>query len=189
MVGGGSLQDYNHAERRLWQDAPAILAQIGVKPGGTLADIGSGDGYFSIPAAKMLEPEGSVYALDVYPEAISELNAAASAAGLANIKTTVGEAENTVMCKGCADVVLMANVLHDFTDPLAALKNARLMLKSGGRLADLDWKKKKEQLHGPPFAKRFDQQKATSLLVEAGFKVVSSALVGPFHYLLIAEPV
>jgi ubiquinone/menaquinone biosynthesis C-methylase UbiE len=173
----------------LWQDAPAILAQIGLKPGDTLVDLGSGDGYFSIPAARMVGKSGMVYALDVSAEAISELKAAASAAGLNNIQTAVGEAENTLPCEGCADVVLMANVLHDFADPVAALKNARHMLKPGGRLADLDWKKDKDQLHGPPFAKRFDQEKATAMLNRAGFKVMSSALMGPFHYLLIAEAV
>ena len=188
MAGGGSLKDYNHAERRLWQDVPAILAQIGLEPGDTLADIGSGDGYFSIPAARMVGQSGKIYALDVSAEAISELKAAASAAGLNNIQTAVGEAEKTLLCKGCADVVLMANVLHDFNNPLAALKNALLMLKPGGKLADLDWKKDKDQIHGPPFAKRFDQEKATSLLTQAGFKVISSTLVGPFHYLLLTEP-
>jgi len=187
MAGGGSLKDYNHAERRLWQDAPAILAQIGLKPGDTLADIGSGDGYFSIPAARMVSQSGKIYALDASAEAISELKAAASAASLTNIQTAIGEAETTLLCKGCADVVLMANVLHDFNDPVAALKNARLMLKPGGKLADLDWKKEREQLHGPPFAKRFNQEKATVLLIQAGFKIISSALVVPFHYLLLAE--
>ena len=189
MAGGGSLKDYNHAERHLWQDAPAILAQIGLMPGDTLVDIGSGDGYFSIPAARIVGQSGKIYALDVSAEAISKLKAAASAAGLNNIQTAVGEAKKTLLCKGCADVVLMANALHDFNDPVTALKNARLMLKSGGRLADLDWKKDKDQMHGPPFAKRFDQEKATALLTEAGFKIVSSTLVGPFHYLLVAEPV
>ena len=189
MAGGGSLKDYNHAERHLWQDAPAILAQIGLKPGDTLADIGSGDGYFSIPAARIVGQSGKIYALDVSAEAISELKAAASAAGLNNIQTTIGEAEKTLLCKGCADVVLMANILHDFADPVTALKNARLMLKPGSKLADLDWKKEREQLHGPPFAKRFNQNKATALLTEAGFKVISSTLVGPFHYLLLAGPV
>jgi len=189
MAGGGSLKDYNHAERRLWQDAQAILSQIGLKPGDTLADIGSGDGYFSIPAARIVGKTGKVYALDVSAEAIAELKEAASAAGLNNIQTAVGEAETALLCNGCAaDVVLMANVLHDFNDPVAALKNSRLILKRGGRLADLDWKKDKDQLHGPPFAKRFDQQKATSLLEQARFKVMSSTLIGPFHYLIIAEP-
>jgi ubiquinone/menaquinone biosynthesis C-methylase UbiE len=131
---------------------------------------------------------GSVLALDAYPEAISDLNAAVSAAGFANIKTTVGEAENTVLCRGCADLVLMANVLHDFNDAVAALKNARLTLKPGGRLANLDWRKESDQPFGPPFAIRFDQGKATALLEKAGFKMISSELVGPYHYLLIAKP-
>ena len=189
MAGGGSQKDYNIAERRLWQDAPAILFQIGLKPGDTLADVGSGDGYLSIPAARITGNSGKVYSIDISAENLAGLEAAASAAGLTNIQTLVGEAETTLPCRACADVVLMANVLHDFGDPVAALKNARLMLKPGGKLADLDWKKEERQMHGPPFAKRFDQAKAAALMEQAGFKVMSSALVGPFHYLIIAEPI
>ena len=188
MAGGGLLKDYNHAERRLWQDALAILSQISLKPGDTLIDIGSGDGYFSIPAARIVGETGKIYALDVSAEAISELKEAARVARLTNIQPLVGNAEKAILCEGCADVVLMANILHDFKDPVAALKSARRMLKPGGRLADLDWKKEKDQLHGPPFTRRFDQAKATSLLEQAGFKVMSSTLIGPFHYLLLAEP-
>jgi ubiquinone/menaquinone biosynthesis C-methylase UbiE len=188
VVGGGSLKDYNHAERRLWQDARSILERIGLKTGDTLADIGCGDGYFSVPAAQIVGQTGKIYALDVSHEAIAELEAAARAAGLSNIDTVVGEAEMITLCSACADVILMANVLHDFADPLAALKNALLMIKRNGRLADLDWKKEKNQLHGPPFAKRFDQGQAAGLLQTAGFKVVDQILVGPFHYLLLAEP-
>ena len=188
MAGGGSLRRYNNEGRSRWQDAPAILALIGLKPGDTMADIGAGDGYFSIPAAQIVGNSGSILALDAYPEAITALQTAASAAGFTNIKTTVGEAEKTLICTGCADIVLLANVLHDFNDPVAALKNARLMLKHSGKLADLDWKKDTDQPFGPPFAIRFNQEKAGALLEKAGFKVISSELVGPYHYLLIAEP-
>ncbi len=189
MAGGGSLKDYNHAERRLWQDASAILFQIGLKPGDTLADLGCGDGYFSIPAARIVGDSGKIYAIDISIEAISELKTGASAAGLNNIQTAVGAAESTLLCHNCADVVLLANVLHDFADPIAALKNASSMLKRGGVLANLDWKKDKGQIHGPPFTRRFDQAKASNLLQQTGFKVMSSKLAGPFHYLLIAEVV
>jgi ubiquinone/menaquinone biosynthesis C-methylase UbiE len=189
MVGGGSQKDYNLAERRLWQDAGAILSQIGLLPGSTLVDIGSGDGYFSIPAARIVGNTGRVYALDMSAENLSGLEDAIKENGLSNIQTAIGNAETTLPCEACADFVLMANVLHDFNDPVAALRNARRMLKPGGRLADLDWKKEERQMHGPRFDKRFDQQKATELLAQAGFKVMSSTLVGPFHYLIIAEPV
>jgi len=187
MVGGGSKKDYNLAERRLWQDADAILSQIGLLPGSTLVDIGSGDGYFSIPAARIVGDTGRVYSLDRSPENLSGLEEAIRENGLSNIHTTVGDAETILPCEGCADFVLMANVLHDFENPVAALKNARKMLKPGGRLADLDWKKEERQMHGPPLFKRFDQQKAAGLMEEVGFNVMSSTLVGPFHYLIIAE--
>ena len=164
---------------------PVYTACIGCD---TIADIGAGDGYFSIPAAKIVGDSGIILALDAYPEALSDLNAAALAAGLTNIKTIAGEAENSLICRNCADIVLMANVLHDFNDPVAALQNARLALKPDGRLIDLDWKKEKDQPQGPPFNIRFDQEKATALLEDAGFIVVSSELVGPFHYILVAKP-
>ncbi len=188
MTGSGSLKHYNHEGRSRWQDAHSILARIGLKSGDTLADVGAGDGYFSLPAAQIVGNSGAILAFDAYPEAITALQTAASAAGFANIKTTVGEAENTIMCTGCADIVLMANVLHDFNDPVAALKNARLMLKPAGKLADLDWKKEEGQPFGPPFAIRFDQEKSRALLEEAGFNVISSEFVGPYHYLLVANP-
>jgi ubiquinone/menaquinone biosynthesis C-methylase UbiE len=189
MVGGGSKKDYNLAERRLWQDADAILSQIGLLPGSTLVDIGSGDGYFSLPAARIVGDTGKVYALDRSPENLAGLEEAIRENGLSNIQTAVGDAETDLPCEGCADFVLMANVLHDFDNPVAALKNARKMLKPGGRLADLDWKKEERQMHGPKFEKRFDQQKAIGYMEEAGFKIMSSTLVGPFHYLIIAEAV
>jgi ubiquinone/menaquinone biosynthesis C-methylase UbiE len=189
MSGSGGLHDYNHAERRLWQDAPDILARIGLKSGDTLADIGSGDGYFSIPAAQIVAETGMVYAIDVNAQSLEELKAAARAAGLKNIKTIQGNAEDMVLCERCADYVLMANVLHDFADPGAALASARVMLKPGGKLIDLDWKKEKDQLHGPPFAKRFDEATASRLMSQAGFKILSNQFVGPFHYLITAIPV
>jgi ubiquinone/menaquinone biosynthesis C-methylase UbiE len=188
MVGGGSRTDYNQAERSLWQNPEAILLQIGLKSGDTLVDVGSGDGYFSVPAARIVGKDGKVYGLDASAENLAGLKAAIAETGLSNITPVLGEVENTLPCSSCADVALMANVLHDFKDPVAALKNAHRMLKPGGRLADLDWKKEERQMHGPPFAKRFDQAKATALINEAGFKIVSSTFAGPFHYLIIAEP-
>lgn len=182
----GWNKDYNHAERLLWQNPEVVLSQIGLKPGDTLIDLGAGDGYFSLPAARIVGETGLVYALDFSAEAIDSLKAQIAEAGLKNIKTIVGNAEGIVLCSGCVDVVLMANVLHDFEHPLKVLANARAMLKPRGVLADLDWKKEPQQIHGPPLAKRLSQDEATAILVEAGFKVVSSTLSGLFHYLILA---
>jgi ubiquinone/menaquinone biosynthesis C-methylase UbiE len=182
----GWKMDYNHAERRLWQDPEAILEVIGLKPGDTLADIGAGDGYFSLPAAKIVGAAGTVYAMDFSPEAMASLQGKATEACLKNIRPITGDVEQEIICSKCADVVLLANVLHDFLHPLRALANIKSMLKTGGTLADLDWKKEPMQAHGPPLAKRLDQDEATALLQQAGFKVTKNTLSGPFHYLLLA---
>ncbi|MCL2679226.1 MAG: class I SAM-dependent methyltransferase [Dehalococcoidia bacterium] len=188
MSVSGSRIDYNFAERRLWDDAGALLLKIGLKNGQTLVDMGAGDGYFSIPAAQMAGPKGKIYAIDSSTENLAGLERRAREAGLSNIETVIGEAEKTVPCENCADMVLIANALHDFADPLAALRNASRMLKPGGRLADLDWRKEQDRLHGPSFAKRFSQEKAELLITQAGYKILSSALTGRFHYLIVATP-
>jgi ubiquinone/menaquinone biosynthesis C-methylase UbiE len=184
----GWTKDYNHAERLLWQDASQVLSEIGIAPGVTMADIGCGDGFFSIPAARMVGETGLIYALDESTEAIASLKEKAAASGLTNLRPVIANAEKTVLCRHCADVVLMANVLHDFEEPLKALLNAHEILKPGGTLADLDWKKEAQYMHGPPFSKRLSQENVSALLSQAGFKIVKSLLSGPFHYLLLASP-
>ena len=183
----GWSKDYNHAERLLWQDPEQILAEIGLKPGDTMADVGAGDGFFAIPAAKIVGASGVIYALDSSAEAVAGLKDRARQAGLTNVRAVIGDADDTVLCRRCADVALLANVLHDFESPLKVLANIRQTLKPGGVLADLDWKKEPEQLHGPPLTKRLSQEEATALLIQANFEVIKNKLSGPFHYLLLAR--
>jgi ubiquinone/menaquinone biosynthesis C-methylase UbiE len=187
LSNNGWLKAYNYAERLLWQNPEAVLAQIGFKPGNVMADVGCGDGFFSIPAARITGPSGMIYALDSSPKAIEILQTRATEAGIYNIQARAGDAEEYVFCHHCADFVLMANVLHDFHTPLKALECARNMLKPDGKLVDLDWKKEPDQLHGPPLAKRLNQEEAAVLLQQAGFKVTLNTLSQPFHYLLLAE--
>lgn len=177
---------HDEAERRNWQNPEAILTEAGLKPGMTFVDIGCGDGFFALPAARMAGSSGRVYGLDADGESINELLEKAAKEGLKNIKAQAGAAEETIVCEGCADIVFFGICLHDFDNPAIVLQNARHMLKKGGRLADVDWKKEPMAL-GPPLEKRFDEAKATKLITEAGFHVESVRSVGPYHYMIIAK--
>jgi hypothetical protein len=66
------------------------------------------------------------------------------------------------------------------------LRNAAKTLKSGGRLANLDWKKI-DQPFGPPLAMRFDEAEARQIIESAGFAVETSKEAGPYHYLILAR--
>jgi ubiquinone/menaquinone biosynthesis C-methylase UbiE len=110
--------------------------------GRTFADIGCGGGFFTLPAARMAGKDGAVYGVDADGEALKELRGKVEKEGLANVFLFAGDAEGIVPCEGCADIVFFGICLHDFRDPAQVLTNARRILRKGGRLADLDWKKK-----------------------------------------------
>ena len=174
-------------ERRKWQNPDSILADIGLRPGLTFVDVGCGDGFFTLPAARIVGKEGKVYALDSDAEIISSLKEKALKSNLTNIETRVGSAEDNVFCESCADVLFFGIVLHDFDNPAKVLKNAARMIKPSGRLVDLDWKKQPMDF-GPPENIRFSEEEAAKLIFKAGFKVEQRREAGPFHYLITAKP-
>ena len=180
--GGFALDE---ATRRSWYNPEVILQDL--RSGMTFADIGCGDGFFSILAAKKVGENGKVYAVDADASAIEKLKQKANAEGIKNITAKVGTAEETIFCKGCADYVFYSMVLHDFTDPAKVLQNAKQMIKPNGRIIDLDWKKQ-EMPFGPPIGIRFSEEKASDLLRNAGFKVDFVKEAGPCHYVIIAKP-
>lgn len=173
-------------ERRQWQDPEKILTSLGVASGMVFIDVGCGDGYFAIPAARRVGPEGKVYAVDSDAAAIQRLREQAAREGLGNLFSEVREAEETVVCEGCADYVFFGIDLHDFRDPSHVLMNAKKMLRAQGQLIDLDWKDQPMEL-GPPPLKRFSIDKALYLIESAGFEIASVADSGPYHYLITAS--
>jgi ubiquinone/menaquinone biosynthesis C-methylase UbiE len=173
-------------ERRQWQDPEKILTSIGVAPGMVFIDVGCGDGYFALPAARRVRPSGKVYAVDSDAAAIERLRDQVAREGLDNLFSEVREAEETVVGEGCADYVFFGIDLHDFEDPAQVLLNAKKMLRPHGHLIDLDWKDVSMDF-GPPQQKRFSIDKARYLIESAGFTLASVTDAGPYHYLIIAS--
>lgn len=182
--GGFSLDE---STRRSWYNPEKILADIGLCSGMIFMDIGSGDGFFSMLAAKIVGEKGFVYAVDTDSLAIEKLKRNVKENSFNNVKPVVAEAEDTILCKGCADIVFYSMVLHDFHNPLKVLHNAGQMLKSSGKLVDLDWKKKR-MTFGPPEQIRFSEEKASTLIMAAGFKIVNVSDAGLYHYVITAKP-
>ena len=148
-------------------------------------DVGCGDGFFSIPAARLVGPKGRVYCVDASGDAIDILKRKATKAGVENLTLRVGRAEETVFCEACADFVFFGIVLHDFHDISKVLTNARTMLKSSGRLVDLDWKKEPMPF-GPPLGIRLTEKEAADTIEKAGFHIESTEPIGPYNYLIVA---
>lgn len=158
-----------------------------MKEGSTFIDVGCGNGFFSLPAARIVGKHGRVYGVDVSSDVITELKAEAKREGVKNLILRVGRAEETIFCNACADIVFYGVVLHDFKDPNRALVNARKMVKQDGRLINLDWRKEPMPI-GPPLSIRFDEDMASRLIAQAGFRVTGIKQVLPYSYLIVAVP-
>jgi len=178
---------HSDEERRKWQDPETILSQLGLAEGHVFIDVGCGNGFIAVPAARVVGEKGRVIGIDIDEESVSELAEKARGEGLGNLELIAGAAEDTVACEGCGDFVFFGIDLHDFHDQDAVLANARKMIKPSGVLVDLDWKKEEAPM-GPPFSIRFSEEKASELIRKAGFAIESVAGSGRHHYVITARP-
>jgi ubiquinone/menaquinone biosynthesis C-methylase UbiE len=173
--------------RKEWQDPVTILSAIGLRKGDTFVDVGCGEGFFALPAARMVGEQGRVFGIDINERAIGRLTWSASAERLKHLHAIVGRGETTIVCERCADVVFYGICLHDFQEPLQVLSCARAMIRDDGTLVDLDWKAEPTPL-GPPLSIRFSEKKARSLIEKAGFIIRSVQEAGRCHYCVRAAP-
>jgi ubiquinone/menaquinone biosynthesis C-methylase UbiE len=164
-----------------------MLRKIGLGQGMVFIDIGCGYGFFTIPAAQLVDKRGKVYAVDVDSSAVEKLKQKASEEGLGNITAAIGEAEKKIFCEKCADMIFFSIVLHDFKNPPKVLQNAKRMIKPNGMLVNLDWKKKTMGF-GPPIRIRFSAKEEQTMIKQAGFTIESTKDVGNNFYLIEARP-
>lgn len=174
-------------ERKKWLPPGDVVAALHLRAGETVVDIGAGTGYFALPMAAAVGKSGHVFAVDVAPQMLERLRMKLAEAGVANVQGFEGEASSTGLPAGCAEVVFMANVWHEFDDHGAVLVEARRLLKPGGRIALVDWRPDAEPDHGPPPGHRIAVGAARASLEGAGFVVRHSGTVGRYSWILVAD--
>lgn len=186
MPGGGHKFDAAHRayldseERRSYLDPPSILRSFHVRAGMHVADIGSGTGFFAIPAAEMVGPEGRVYAVDLSPEMLEDLRAKLERAEGGNLEALRSTEDRIPLPDASVDFAFLACVLHELAGA-GTLLEARRILKPAGRLGIVDWKKE-ESGFGPPKAHRLDEDEAEAVLSDAGFEPTRTFEAGVYHY-------
>ncbi len=186
MSGGGHKFNVAHRayldsdERRSYLDATAILKAFGVRVGMHVADVGSGTGFFAIPAAELVGPKGRVYAVDLSAEMLEELQAKLRRAPTANLEALRSTEDRIPLPDASVDLAFMACVLHELDGP-GTLLEARRILRPRGRLAVVDWKKEDMEF-GPPKAHRLNEEEASAVLAEAGFETTRTLKAGAHHY-------
>lgn len=105
-----------------------------LQPGQRVVDVGSGAGFDSLIAARMVGPHGQIIGVDMTPAMLEKARRSAASAGLANVEFREGYAETLPVLDSWADVVISNGVLNLAPDKIAALTEMARALKPGGRL-------------------------------------------------------
>jgi len=175
-------------ERKLWHNPETILKFAGATKGMTMADLGSGPGFFTIPMAQITGEKGLVYAVDSNQNMLDNLkeNIAKSGVNPKVIKIVKNDVCHTRIPNESVDLVLFANVLHEVADRKAFFREVKRISKITALIIDVDWKKIQTE-HGPPLESRLSEDEANQILSESGFTVVKKTDAGLYHYELIAK--
>ncbi len=105
-----------------------------LQPGERVVDVGSGGGFDSLIAAKMVAPSGHVMGVDMTPAMLEKARTSAASAGTKNVEFREGFGEALPAEDNWADVVISNGVLNLMPDKDAALREMARVLKPGGRL-------------------------------------------------------
>ena len=170
--------------RREWLPPGEVVDRLALRAGMTVADIGAGTGYFTLPMAEKVGARGQVFAVDVSPEMLARIQAKLGESGAENVRCVEGEASATGLGAESCDVVFMANVWHEFDDHAAVLAEAGRILRKGGRIALLDWRPDVEPEHGPPLEHRIAAEAARQALAEAGFREDAPGVAGKYSWIV-----
>ncbi|NYE56434.1 class I SAM-dependent methyltransferase [Carboxydothermus ferrireducens] len=161
------------------------VAKLPLNPGEVILDYGAGIGYFTVPLAKRTGSSGVVYAVDISPEIIKDLEEEVLKEGLTNVKTALVPGDGSLPEEFPEfDVIFLATVLHELSEKEAVLSALTQKLKKQGKLIIIDWEKKETEF-GPPVAHRVSVEEGVSYLEKAGLKLLQKMNVSAAHWGII----
>jgi len=126
------------------QKPKELISQLGVRPGMTVADIGTGPGYMLPHLSAAVGPSGVVYAEDIFPDFLNR--AKVNAQSLQNVKFFLGNEKSVELPAATVDLAMILDAYHHFDYPEAMLASIKRALKPDGRLAIVEYHKNEKSM-------------------------------------------
>jgi SAM-dependent methyltransferase len=171
----------------LWPDPALVIADVGVTPGMTVVDLCSGDGWFTLPLAKVAR---TVIAIDIDGNLLRVARLRLAEAGLTNCITIEADAYDIgEVVRDPVDYVFLANVFHGVPDKPRLARAVLGALKPGGLFAIVNWyaRPREETLvlgepRGPATELRLTPEDTIAAVETGGFVFVKLVQVSAYHY-------
>lgn len=159
-----------------------LFSMLPINKTDNILDFGAGTGYFSIPAAKMVD--GQVYALDIDSGMLEIINSKAQDEQLTNIQTVQGNTDTIPLPNESIDIVLASLVLHEVKPLATTLQQINEVLKEGGYFVCVEIEAKEVSSDGPP---RIPSPIMEQELLNAGFSITKKSFPSERIYIFIAQ--
>ena len=136
----------NRPDRDEAQKPGLLIREMGLAPGMTVADVGTGVGYMLPFLSKRVGPEGKVIAEDIFDDFLAAARQHVETAGLANVTFVKGSETDPNLPEGAVDMVLALDVYHHFNYPEKMLAAIHKALKPGGKLIVVEYYKRESAM-------------------------------------------
>lgn len=157
-----------------------VIEIMDLGPHDVVADLGAGNGYFTIPIAN--HTKGTVYAIDIEPKMLEILKKRANDERIENIRYVISDIDHTQIEDQSIDQVLISWVLHEVPSIENTLTEIKRILKPGGTVLFIEWEAIETE-DGPPFHIRIPSEKLVQILENDGFETTLYRL-NPVNYAL-----
>lgn len=145
----GSTQFSTEQDRDNRNEAATVMDLADIRPGMTVADIGAGEGYYTVRLAERVGEKGRVLAEDIAIGAVRRLGVRVEHDRLNNVSIKLGTPEDPKLPAGSFDRIFLVHMYHEVAEPYAFLWNLRPGLKQGGQVVVVDVDRPTNQ-HGIP---------------------------------------
>ncbi len=163
------------------------LNELDVHEGMTVVDLGAGTGTYTMLLAERVGESGRVYAVEVQKDFLINIKDAATSRGFKNVEVIWGDIEQhlgTKIKEGIADAVVISNVLFQAEDKAGLLREAKRVLKVGGKLLLVDWSGSFNSL-GPVKDAVVPTNIAREMCEREGFVLKKEFDAGEHHYAFV----
>ena len=127
-------------EREQEERPDLLLAELTLKPGMVVADIGAGSGYHTRRMAEVVGKTGKVYAVDVQPQMVQMLSAFAREERYTNVKPILSTVDDVKLPLASVDLAIMVDVYHELEFPFEMMRSIVKSLKPGGVVAFVEYR-------------------------------------------------
>ena len=106
-------------------EAEQIMKAAGLQPGMTVADIGAGEGYYTVRLAEKVGKKGRVLAQDIDRAAINRLAERVNRESLDNVSIKLGAPDDPRLPENSFDRIFLVHMYHEVREPYAFLSRLR----------------------------------------------------------------